>query len=387
MKKQVTLFKNARIFLLERVIDQGWMLVNERGKIEEIGEGDPVTLDHDISVDVQGKSIIPGLIDVHIHGGNGYSFMDGSYESLAEISAFHAKHGTTSFLATTSTASKENIIKALNCAAESYEKGMPGADLVGVHLEGPFINVKRSGAQEKSDIRLPSIEEIDEYLQASNHLIKLVTLAPEVENGYEAVKHFNDQGVTVSIGHSDANFNEVLEAVQVGAAHTTHHFNGMSPLHHREPGVAGAGMALNELTTEIIADGIHVHPEVVKLLFDVKGVWNTCAITDAVFCAGLPDGEYERVYVTKGQVYLSDGSTLAGSTLTMIQSLKNVTSFTGYSLFEVLPSYTMVPARQAKIDHLKGSLEKGKDADLLIVDDELSIQSTYVKGIEVYRQS
>ncbi|MBS4198198.1 N-acetylglucosamine-6-phosphate deacetylase [Bacillus sp. FJAT-49732] len=387
MKNQEILFENARIFLLDRVIDQGWILVNENGTIEEIGEGSPENLNCDVIVDVKGNCIIPGFIDVHMHGGNGYSFMDGSYESLAEISSFHAKHGTTSFLATTSTASKENIIKALNCASESYKKGMPGADLVGVHLEGPFINEKRSGAQEKSDIRLPSIEEIDQFLQASNNLIKLVTLAPEVENGFEAVKYFNDQGVTVSIGHSDANFQEVLESIKCGATHTTHHFNGMSPLHHREPGVAGAGMALKELTTEIIADGIHVHPEMVKLLFDVKGVWNTCAITDAVFCAGLPDGEYERVFVTKGQVYLSDGSTLAGSTLTMIQSLKNVISFTGYSLFDVLPSYTLVPARQAKIDHLKGSIEKGKDADFLIVDDEISILSTYVKGIEVYRQS
>ncbi|MBS4220438.1 N-acetylglucosamine-6-phosphate deacetylase [Bacillus sp. FJAT-49711] len=387
MKNQVTLFKNASIFMLDRIIDQGWILVNENGKIEEIGEGSPEVLTHDVIVDVQGKSIIPGLIDVHIHGGNGYSFLDGRYDSLAEISAFHAKHGTTAFLATTSTASKERIIKALTCAAESFEKGMPGADLVGVHLEGPFINEKRSGAQEKSDIRLPSINEIDEYMEASKNLIKLVTLAPEVKNGYEAVKYFNDLGVTVSIGHSDANFKEVIEAIQSGATHTTHHFNGMSPLHHREPGVAGAGLVLKELTTEIIADGIHVHPEMVKLLFEMKGVWNICAITDAVFCAGLPDGEYERVYVTDGQVYLSDGSTLAGSTLTMIQSLKNVISFTGYSLFDVLPSYTMVPARQAKIDHLKGSIEKGKDADFLIIDDEFSILSTYVKGLEVFKLS
>jgi len=381
------LFKNAKIYLLDKIIENGWMLVDEHGKILEIGEGERASVSNEVSVDVKGMSIIPGLIDVHIHGGNGYSFMDGSYESLAEISSFHSKHGTTSFLATTSTASKEKIIKALNSASESYEKGMPGADLIGVHLEGPFINEKRSGAQEKSDIRLSSKEEIEEYLKASNHLIKLVTLAPEVENGFEAVKYFKDQGVTVSIGHSDANFQEVLEATKLGATHTTHHFNGMSPLHHREPGVAGAGMALKELTTEIIADGIHVHPEMVKLLLDVKGVWNTCAITDAVFCAGLPDGEYERVIVTKGQVYLKDGSTLAGSTLTMIQSLKNVISFTGYSLLDVLPSYTMVPARQAKVEHMKGSLEIGKDADFLIVDDNLTLYSTFVKGNEVYKIS
>ncbi|MBW8351952.1 N-acetylglucosamine-6-phosphate deacetylase [Bacillus sp. IITD106] len=380
------IFKNANIYLPEKIIEDGWMLVDEHGKIKELGEGEREFSNKEKIVDIKGMSIIPGLIDVHIHGGNGYSFMDGSYESLAEISSFHAKHGTTSFLATTSTASKEKIIKALNSAVESFDKGMPGADLVGVHLEGPFINEKRSGAQEKSDIRLSSINEMEEYLKASNHLIKLVTLAPEVENGLEAVKYFSDKGVTVSIGHSDANFQEVLDAIKHGATHTTHHFNGMSPLHHREPGVAGAGLALNELTTEIIADGIHVHPEMIKLLFKIKGVWNTCAITDAVFCAGLPDGEYDRVFLTNGQVYLSDGSTLAGSTLTMIQSLKNVISFTGYSLLDVLPSYTMVPARQAKIDHYKGSIDIGKDADFLIVNDDLTILSTFVKGNEVYKK-
>jgi len=212
----------------------------------------------------------------------------------------------------------------------------------------------------------------------------LVTLAPEVPGGKQAVEMLSGRGITVSVGHSDAAYEQVLAAVELGANHTTHHFNGMSPLHHREPGVAGAGLMIPQITTELIADGIHVHPAVVKLLFDVKGEQNVCMITDAVSCAGLPDGEYDDVIMSNGQIHLKDGSSLAGSSLTMIQALKNVMKFTGYPLDKILPSLTMVPARQAGIADRKGSLEAGKDADFLVVDENLNIQSTIVGGIEVY---
>jgi N-acetylglucosamine-6-phosphate deacetylase len=382
-----TLFRNAKIYSRDITMECGSLLISDSGKIDRFGEGDIDVSDQVEVVDLQGRTIIPGLIDIHIHGGNGYSVMDGEYKSLAEISAFHAKNGTTSFLATTTTGAREDIVKALDCAARSMEVGLPGADLIGVHLEGPFINEKRSGAQDKAMIRSSSIEEISLFLEASKDKIKLVTLAPEIDHGLEAVKFFKDHGVTVSIGHSDATFQQVIEAVEMGASHTTHHFNGMRPLHHREPGVTGAGLALSEITTEIISDGIHVHPEMVKLLFDKKGVWNTCAITDAVAVAGLPDGDYGEVVVTNGEVYLADGSSLAGSTLTMIKALKNVLEFTGYSIEKVLPSFTIVPARQIGVDDVKGAIEIGKDADFLIVNHELTILSTFVKGKEVYSHS
>ncbi|MGZ4161565.1 MAG: N-acetylglucosamine-6-phosphate deacetylase, partial [Neobacillus sp.] len=242
-----TLFRNAKIYSRDMIIECGSLLISESGKIDRFGEGDIDVSDQVEVIDLQGRTIIPGLIDVHIHGGNGYSVMDGEYESLAEISAFHAKNGTTSFLATTTTGAREDIVKALDCAARSMEVGMPGADLIGVHLEGPFINEKRGGAQDKAMIRSSSIEEISLFLEASKDKIKLVTLAPEIDHGLEAVKFFKDHGVTVSIGHSDATFQQMVEAVEMGASHTTHHFNGMRPLHHREPGVTGAGLALSEI--------------------------------------------------------------------------------------------------------------------------------------------
>jgi N-acetylglucosamine-6-phosphate deacetylase len=379
-----TLFINGKLYTPDQIIENGRMSVNALGQIEAIG-GPELEAPPDVSIqDLKGATVLPGFIDVHVHGGNGFQMMEGTYESLDGMSKYHAAHGTTSFLATTSTAAKDKTVKALQCAAESKVKGLSGADLLGVHLEGPFINDKRRGAQRREHIRLPNPEELTEYIEASDNTIRLLTLAPEVEGGLSAVELLVSRGITVSIGHSDASFEQVTKAVERGANHTTHHFNGMSPLHHREPGVAGAGLILNEITTELIADGIHVHPAVVKLLFETKTPWNVCMITDAVTCAGLPDGEYGNVTMTDGQIYLKDGSSLAGSSLTTLQALKNVMKFTGYPIENILPSLTLVPARQIKVQDRKGSLEIGKDADFLVADHELRLQSTYVKGIEVY---
>lgn len=379
-----TLIKNARVYTPDAVLDNGWIVVNSVGKIDQVGTGEVGAVAFDRTLDAEGAVVLPGFIDVHIHGGNGYSVMDGTYEALSGISAFHAKHGTTSFLATTTTGSRERIAAALHNAADSMDKGLPGAEMVGIHLEGPYLNLKRCGAQSKEDIRSGDLDELKDFLQAANGRLKLATIAPEIQNGMEVLQFLKEQGVTVSIGHSDATFAEVKVAVEKGASHTTHHFNGMSPVHHREPGVAGSGLVMPELTTEIISDGIHVHPAMVKHLFDTKGPWNVCAITDAVGCAGLPDGEYEDVVMKNGQVLLKDGSSLAGSSLTMIKAFKNVLTFTGYSIEEILPSFTMVPARQIGMDHQKGSIEAGKDADFLLLDSELSILSVFVKGQEVY---
>lgn len=390
MANPSVLWINGTFYTAKEVIRNGSMLVDPNGKIERIGTTELAAPDQwdqkePVEVrDLQGRTVIPGFIDVHLHGGDGHEVMRGTYGDLEGISRFHAKHGTTSFLATTACASREDIVQALECAADSFKRGLTGAELLGVHLEGPFINIKRRGAMEVQHIRLPQIEELEQYVRSANNLIRLVTMAPEIEGGAEAVRWLTELGITVSIGHSDATYEQVVEAVQLGASHTTHHFNGMSPLHHREPGVAGAGLVLSQLTTELIADGFHVHPAVIKLLFDTKGEWNVCMITDAVAQAGLPDDEYDTVTVNGGVIYLKGTTTLAGSTLTMIQALKNVMNFTGYPLEKILPSLTAVPARQSGMAHRKGTLETGKDADFLIVDQELNIYSTYVKGKEVF---
>jgi len=379
-------FVNGKIYSGNRVVRIGSLVVDEEGRIEAANESADVPAGASVR-NLEGMTLLPGFVDVHVHGGGGFGMMDGDYNSLNGMSRFHAAHGTTSFLATTDSSSDENIVRALRNCADPAAKALDGAELLGVHLEGPFLNAARAGAQNKSHLRTPNVGALRRYLEASGNGIRLATLAPELDGGMEATEMLTQAGVTVSIGHSDATYAEALEAVRRGASQTTHHFNGMSPLHHREPGVAGAGLLCPELTTELICDGIHVHPAVVKLLFDVKGAQGICMITDAVGPAGLPDGEYGDITMKDGQIWLKDGSSLAGSSLTMIQALKNAMRFTGYQLERLLPSFTEVPARQIGVSNRKGSLDVGKDADFLVVDEQLTLHATYVRGREVYRSA
>ncbi|WP_308639627.1 N-acetylglucosamine-6-phosphate deacetylase [Paenibacillus silvisoli] len=381
-------YANASIYTPQGIIERGLLLVDDDGTIASIGDTE-MAVSPDVEIrDASGLLLVPGFIDVHIHGGNGFSVMAAELEHLDGISRFHAAHGTTAFLATTTTAPLDRIVHALESAGSAVGRGrLGGAELAGIHLEGPYIDEKRRGAQSKDDIRPPDGREIEQLLAASNGQIRLVTLAPEVDGGLKAVRQLNGLGITVSAGHSDATYAEVVEAVGCGLRHTTHHFNGMSPLHHREPGLAGAGLLLDELTCELICDGIHVHPAVVKLLFDTKGPLNVCMITDAVTCAGLPDGDYGEVTMNDGQIYLKDGSSLAGSSLTMGQALRNAIAFTGYALEEILPSLTLVPARQVGLLDSKGTLEAGKDADFVLLDPKaLQVMQTVVRGKTVYRR-
>jgi N-acetylglucosamine-6-phosphate deacetylase len=274
----------------------------------------------------------------------------------------------------------------LRHARQALEDGQTGgADVIGVHLEGPFLNPLRKGAFEESWLHPPDQGEMDRYIEASGRTIRLITTAPELQGGEAFVRRLAEQGIRVSIGHSDATFEQTAEAVEWGVRHTTHHFNGMRPLHHRDPGVAGAGLMLPSLTTELIADGVHVHPAAVRFLFEVKGAWNVCVITDAVSQAGMPDGEYGDTVVTNGEIYLTGTRTLAGSSSTMLRSLHRVLQYTGRSLENVLPSFTTVPAREAGADDRKGTLEAGKDADFLILDDKLELRQTFVRGMSVYK--
>ncbi|RKN84955.1 N-acetylglucosamine-6-phosphate deacetylase [Paenibacillus ginsengarvi] len=378
-----TIWTNVVLYSGHRLIEGGRMIVTEQGTIRAVGDELLPIPAHARVRDGGGALLLPGFIDVHVHGGNGYGVMDAAAESLDGMSVFHARHGTTAFLATTSTSSNEHLVRVLRSAAERIGK-TPGAELAGIHLEGPYLDEKRRGAQSKEHLRLPSQTEIEQFLEAAGGHMRLVTLAPELEGALAAVSLLAARGITVSAGHSDATYRQIEAAIQAGLTHTTHHFNGMSPLHHREPGLAGAGLALGELTTELICDGIHVHPAVVKLLFDTKAPEKVCLITDAVSPAGLPDGEYGDVVVRAGEITLKIGSSLAGSSLTMLQALKNAMRYTGYPLEKLLPSLTIVPARQAKLDRVKGSLQPGKHADFVLLTPELRLLSTFVRGKEVY---
>ncbi len=366
------------------------MQISPDGKIAEIGpmdEVDSVPAGARI-VNLTGRIVLPGFVDVHVHGGGGWDLLRGAPEDFIGTARFHAAHGTTSLLATTGGAPETHTVRLLRHAREAIERqDTGGADIFGVHLEGPFINPLRKGAFEESWLHPPDDGEMDRYIEASGDTIRLVTMAPELPGGEAFVRRLCTQGIRVSIGHSDASFDQAAQAVDWGARHTTHHFNGMSPLHHRDPGVAGAGFMLPALTTELIADGIHVHSAVIKFLFDVKGAWNVCVITDAVSPAGLPDGDYGQTEMAGGKIYMKGTRTLAGSTSTMLESLQRVLSYTGRTLENVLPSFTAVPAREAGADNRKGTLEKGMDADFLILNDRLELLETYVRGRKVFDSS
>jgi N-acetylglucosamine-6-phosphate deacetylase len=391
---RTSLFMNARIYTPSGILEQGSLLV-QNGRITSITNGSLLNIEGiqiDKTIDLEGRPLVPGFVDIHVHGGGGYDAMSGKVEEVKGMCIFHAQKGTTSILPTTVTSDKESTEQAIKSIVEAMEEGTQGAEVVGIHLEGPFLNAKRCGAQNPKHIRSGTTEELERFLALSKGNVRLMTLAPEEQGGLELIRYSVENGVTISIGHSDATYDVVKVAVENGASHITHLFNGMSPLHHREPGVAGAALMLDDLTVEMICDGYHINEKLIDYVFRVKPMEKIVLITDAVSAAGLKDGEgYELgglpCYLKDGQVRLSSTDDLAGSALTMDQALRNVLKFTGKSLQEILPALTINPARQIGMDARKGSIEVGKDADLLILGENYELISTFVKGREVYSKN
>jgi N-acetylglucosamine-6-phosphate deacetylase len=357
----------------------------EDGKIIEVAQR--IERTPDIHIDAANKnwSALPGFIDVHIHGAAGFDAMDASSEALAGIAGALPREGTTSFLATTMTQSEKAISKALKNASR-FEAGVGQAEMLGVHLEGPFISAKRAGAQPLEHIAVPSIQQFEKWQEESGGRIKLVTVAPEVESGLEFIRAVSKNGVVASIGHTDATIEQVQEAVQQGASHVTHLYNQMSPLHHRNPGVVGASLLEDALMVEVIADFVHSHPKSVALAFRQKGASRMMLITDAMRAKGLQPGVYDlggqEVQVTETDARLSDG-TLAGSILTMDAAVKNVTSVTGCTLADLAAMTSANAAKELGLEQ-KGSIAAGKDADITILDEQFNVQLTICRGHIAY---
>jgi len=387
--------RNANVYLPDRVLTGGSVYA-AGGRIARIcgpEDGSPAKPDDADEVwDAEGLSIVPGFVDVHVHGGGGADVMDAAEddEAIGRIARFHALHGTTSFLATTMTAPRNELERAVDGVVRAMERGVAagGAEVLGLHLEGPFLNPRRCGAQNPALIRPFDRDEMEDLLARGRGAVRLVTLAPECGDALRRIGALRDRGVTVSIGHSEADSETVRRAIEAGASHVTHLFNAMNPLHHREPGIVGAALLRDELTVELICDGFHVHPDVVKLVFAVKRRDRIALVTDAIAAAGMPDGDGYRlgglpVAVKEGKAVLRDSGNLAGSCLTMDRALKQAVAFTGLPLAEVLPALTINPARQIGADDRKGSIEVGKDADLVALGPDLTVVRTYVKGVRV----
>ncbi len=377
------LIKNARTYTLGEVWEQGWMLIEE-GIIRLLQPGEPPEFPQGTInrlIDAGGMHLLPGMIDIHVHGAIGFEVMDASPERLCDMARFYARHGVTSFLPTTWTAGRKEILDALAALGKTVGPVEGGATILGAHLEGPYLNPARCGAQDASLIRRAGREEAMEFLDSG--LVKLMTLAPEFPENEWLIDECMRRGITVSAGHTSASFEQMQKLALRGVRQTTHTFNAMTGLNHREPGTVGAALALDEIDCQLIADNIHVHPAVIKMLVRSKGTGRVILVTDAIRGAGLPDGEYpidkRTITVKDGAVRLPDG-TLAGSTLTMDLALKNVMAAAQLSLAEVWPMASLNPARSIGISNRKGSLEAGKDADLILLDDQYNVHLTVSAG-------
>lgn len=335
----------------------------------------------------EGAVVLPGFIDPHIHGAGGADAMDGTAAALATISETVAREGTTSFLATTMTESGEAILRALTAVRDCRET--PGARLLGVHLEGPFISETYAGAQPREYIAAPDIDVFDRYQAASGGRIRIVTVAPEVPGADALIRHLAETGVVPSVGHSAAGVADVRRAIACGARSVTHTYNAQSPFRHREIGVAGSALLYDELNCELIADGIHVSPEAIWLLVKNKPRGKMTLITDAMRAKGCPDGVSElggqTVYVKNGEARLADG-TLAGSVLRMNDAVRRMVQVIGLPFTDAVDMATKNTAALLGISDSCGEIACGKRADFTVLDPDFGVLLTVVGGREVYRR-
>ncbi|HEX3107981.1 MAG TPA: N-acetylglucosamine-6-phosphate deacetylase [Thermoanaerobaculia bacterium] len=358
-----------------------------RGAIQDetlITIGDEAIIDVSQTTDVPRTAertdclIAPGFIDVHVHGGDGADFMDADAEQNERILRFHAKHGTTALCATTLSGSVSDIQKAVKAITRTQW----GAEVVGIHLEGPFINRQRAGAQDASSIRPADIHELSALLALAPRMRWMMTVAPELDGARALIEHFRNR-VLFSIGHTAADYSEAAAALEWGARHFTHLFNAMTGMHHREPGVVGAAF-VSDATAELIADGIHVHPVMLRIAATAMP-HRIALVTDAMRACGLADGEYKLygydVRVAEGAARLPDG-TLAGSVLTMGDAVKNMVELADVPIEMVLPLASEVPARVIGVSDRKGRIARNEDADFVLLTTKLEIDRVIVRGAD-----
>lgn len=381
------LISGAKVVTEQGIIENGLVHVVD-GQLAYVGEQSGWLADTASPtverIDAGGKWLLPGFIDVHVHGGYGADFMESNPETLNTITRYHAAHGTTGMLATTMTATREAIDRVLVEVQSYIEQGMPYAQLLGVHLEGPFISPKWAGAQDPKLMVTPQLDWLKDWHERFPQLMKQLTLAPEREGGLEMIAWLRDHGIVAACGHTDASYADMQTAVAAGLSHAVHTFNAMKPLHHREPGTVGAVLTDARISGELIADGIHVHPAAIKLLTMVKQPHGLLLITDAMSAAGLGDGQYDlggqAVTVQSGVARLTEGGALAGSTLTMIDALRFMVREVGVSVADASRFASGNPARLLGLEGTHGSIAEGKQADLLLISSELELEQVWVRG-------
>ncbi|WP_308748580.1 N-acetylglucosamine-6-phosphate deacetylase [uncultured Anaerococcus sp.] len=374
------MFYKADYFVLEDAMLEDYYMEVEDGVIVGFSKNEPGDYEY------LGEIVAPGLVDTHIHGYHGKDIMNAEEGALNVISKGLLECGVTSFLPTTLTDSKEKTDAALKRVGQEY-KDVEGAKVRGVFLEGPFFTEKYKGAQNPAYMSDPKIDYLKEWIELSDGLVNKIAIAPEREGAEDFIKKANAMGVRVALGHSDASFDQAVAAVDAGANIFVHTYNGMSGLHHREPGMVGAAMSTDAIS-ELICDGHHVNPNAANILMNAKGRDKIALITDCMSAGGMADGDYMLgdfpVTVKDGTARLKDGGSLAGSILKLKEAVKNVVDWEIADIFEAIQMASLIPAKSVGIDNICGKLHEGYEADFIVLDYDLNLKATYLNGEEVY---
>lgn len=375
------IIQHVKVHLPHQILPSAtvWISNGKLKRIEPTQEIETIEGD-DERIDGNGMWLIPGMIDVHIHGANGYDMMDGTEDSIQEVSRACAATGCTSFLATSVSSTMEDLLNMIRSVKAVIGREQ-GARIAGIHLEGPYLNPKRKGMQNEKYLRHPNLDEMKLIFQEAGSLIKMVTIAPELPGGLELISFLKEQGVVIAVAHSDATYEEAKLAFTAGASHVTHCFNGMRPIHHRDPGLIVAAFEEPHVSLQAIVDQVHLHPAIVRLMHRLKGPEGMVLITDALQAMGLGDGNYmfggHHVTVSGGIARLADG-TLASSTVTMNEALR-LTEANGISMEDAVCMASTTPAHILGLSH-KGKIEVGYDADLVLLDEHYQVQWTMIEG-------
>ncbi|WP_214326954.1 N-acetylglucosamine-6-phosphate deacetylase [Nonomuraea sediminis] len=365
---------DARIVTPEGV-HEGWLTI-EDGRITHVGRGSAPRAGHSLG----GRHVVPGFVDIHNHGGAGGSFPTGEQDKAREAIALHLRHGTTTMVASLVTETLENLASAAASMAELCDDGL----LAGIHFEGPYISKARCGAHNPALLREPTPAEFAGLLKAGRGHVRMLTIATELPGALDTIRTAAAEGVIVALGHSDADYDKTLEGIEAGGTVATHLYNAMPPLGHRAPGPVAALLEDERVTVELINDGVHVHPAMLRLAYDVAGPSRTTLITDAMAATGMGDGTYVlgsmQVDVADGVARLVEGGSIAGSTLTMDVAFRRAVQEVGLSLPEAVQVASLTPARVLGLDSQLGSIAAGKVADLVVLSDSLQVEGVMQRG-------
>lgn len=382
------LIHNGTLVLPNRLLEGGSVGIVD-GKIASLGQtSEKLGNGYDTVIDAEGRLICPGFIEMHTNGALGHDFLDANLDELEAIARFQAQHGTTGFLATLCTAPQARTVHAASNIKAFNAGTHDGATLLGIHLEGPYFNPLFRRVHPLEHVRVYTPDELDEVMRASDGAVRLFTLAPEMPSALEFIHTLTRNGIVAAIGHTNATYDEAMKGFDAGITFSTHTFAAMREMHHREPGAAGASLADDRITAEILSDGLHLHPAMVQLAWRAKGTQRIVIATDAMAGAGLPDGEYllagQKVAVKEGRTISPEGR-IAGGIGTMDVAVRNMQDWLGLPIYETVRMATSNPAHMIGIGDRKGRLRSGMDADLLVCDRRFTPWLTIAQGKIVFR--